>query len=73
VLDKHTSRSRRSTHYHLCLQDWTGSGENRHLSVARDYYDRVGIGATLAVEQKNGYFNYRWIESIGWPRPAATW
>lgn len=73
VSDKHVSRSRRSTRYQLCLQDWNGSGEKQHLRVSHALYDQTAIGATMLVRQKDGYFHYRWVASIEQAPPANAW
>lgn len=69
ILHKHISRSRRSTCYNLCLQDWTKEDEKTQIKVSSDLYDQVAVGEILSVKQKDGYFHYRWVESIdrrGW-------
>ncbi len=64
VLDKWTSRSRRSTSYFIKTKDWTGEDPMRKTSISSDFFKTIDKGTELKVTQKTGYLNYRWIESI---------
>ncbi len=65
MLDKHTSRSRRSgTSYYLYLDDWNRELGERKVKVPRYLYDSLKIGDFVAINQKPGYLDYRWVESM---------
>ena len=64
AVNKRISRSRRSTSYHLYLEDWNKEEARKNVTVSSDFYRSVSVGDSLVVRQKSGYLKYRWVESI---------
>jgi len=52
--------------YFLTMYDWnTPAREDKiKIRVGSTLYYAVEKGEQLAITQKEGYFNYRWIESL---------
>lgn len=65
ALEKRISRGRRgSKSYYLYLNDWNKEEKRRTVKVSGDFYRSVSIGEKIIIRQKDGYLNYRWVESI---------
>jgi hypothetical protein len=64
ALGKRISRDERAAQYLVTVRDWADPGGERTLSVSRDLYDRLRVGAGVAVVQKPGYLGFRWIENV---------
>ncbi|MGD8569853.1 MAG: hypothetical protein PVJ39_17335, partial [Gammaproteobacteria bacterium] len=64
ALDKKITRSRRSSSYYLYVNDWNKEHARKKVKVPSDIYYSIEIGDLLLVKQKNGFLNYRWVESL---------
>ncbi len=68
VLDQYTTKRKNSTTYHLTLEDWTGLKYRRSVTVSSNLYEKFAIGDTARVEQRDGYFNVPWVDSVRYYR-----
>lgn len=63
--DKRKSKTRRSTSYYLSVDDWNASSNSwKEIEVGSQLFNDVRKGDTLHIVQKDGYLNYRWVESV---------
>lgn len=64
VTGKRVSRSRRSTNYYIYVVDWNNEKPRKSIKVSRWFYNSVPEKSYLLVKQKQGYLQYRWVESL---------
>ena len=65
VIEKYISRNNRGPDtYHVYVQDWENTKEQKKLKVSRDNYNKFIENDRIELVQRSGYLNYKWIEQI---------
>ncbi len=63
VRDTYANHSRKSTTYHLHVQDWAGGGI-LSLKISKPLYDRLSPGDAIRVTSRAGTLGMEWITKV---------
>ncbi len=61
---KRISRQKNSTNYYVYVDDWTEEKTAKRVEVSGGFYHSILVGDKLIISQKDGFLNYKWVESI---------
>jgi len=64
VLDKEIRKKKKSKRYYLYLNDWNRRKTKEKVKVSSDFYHSVSIRDDIIIKQREGYLEYRWVESV---------
>lgn len=64
IEDRYTTRSRRSTNYHLRVSQWPDPRADPHIQVHTSLYDAVAPGQCLLVSWHPGHFGDGWVSAM---------
>ena len=63
IIEKHTTRGRRSTSYYVTVESWRDRGKPVSLRVNSDEFRRAEPGGRMRILTHPGYLGHEWLES----------
>ncbi len=64
IVNKVSSKGRRSTDYYLVMNDWRCKCGTIKFEVSQSLFNSLAVGNTVLISQKEGYLGYPWVSDI---------